>query len=103
LFVTTEMQSVVDAVLSDTSTPQIGFCGMGGIGKTTVSCWVTRDDAVRRKFGMVAWITLGQTPVLDSCLGLLHQQLTGSPLPAGSSMDQIHEFLQQALLNKSVL
>ena len=103
LFVTTEMQSVLDAVLSDTSTPQIGFCGMGGIGKTTVSCWVTRDDAVRRKFGTVAWITLGQTPVLDSCLGLLHQQLTGAALPDGSSMDQIHESLQQALLNKSVL
>lgn len=103
LFVTTEMQSVLDAVLSDTSTPQIGFCGMGGIGKTTVSCWVTRERSVRTKFGMVAWITLGQTPVLDSCINLLHQQLTGTALPDGVSEDQKHEFLQQAFLGRSVL
>jgi hypothetical protein len=103
LFVTTEMQSVLDAVLLDTSTPQIGFCGMGGIGKTTVSCWVTRDDAVRRKFGMVAWVTLGQTPMLESCMDLLHMQLTGSALPEGVAIEQTHEMLQHALLNKSVL
>ena len=103
LFVTAEMQRVMDAVLSDTSTPQIGFCGMGGIGKTTVSCWVTRERSVRTKFGMVAWITLGQTPVLDSCINLLHQQLTGSALPDGVSEDQKHEFLQQAFLGRSVL
>lgn len=103
LFVTVDMQSVLDEVLSDESMPQIGFCGMGGIGKTTVSCWVTRDDAVRTKFGMVAWITLGQTPALDSCIDLLHQQLTGSSLPDGISSDQKHEFLQRAFLKKSVL
>jgi hypothetical protein len=103
LFVTAEMEGVLDAVLSDTSTPQIGFCGMGGIGKTTVSCWVTRNDEVRTKFGMVAWIALGQTPRLDSCIALLHQQLTGSALPSGVSADQKHEFLQHAFLNRSVL
>ena len=103
LFVTTEMQSVLDAVLSDTSPPQIGFCGMGGIGKTTVSCWVTRNERVRTKFSMVAWITLGQTPVIDSCVDLLHQQLTGTSLPDGVSTDQKNEFLQQAFLNQSVL
>ena len=103
LFVTLEMQRVLDAVLSDTSTPQIGFCGMGGIGKTTVSCWVTRGDAVRTKFAMVAWITLGQTPVLDSCMDLLHQQIEGSALPDGLSIDQKHEFLQEAFLNRSAL
>ena len=103
LFVTAEMQRVMDAVLSDTSTPQIGFCGMGGIGKTTVSCWVTRSDAVRTKFGMVAWITLGQTPALDSCINLLHQQLTSSSLTDGISADQKHEFLREAFRNRSVL
>lgn len=103
LFVTEAMHRVLDAVVSDTSEPQIGFCGMGGIGKTTVSCWVTRDDAVRTKFGMVAWITLGQTPALDSCIDLLHQQLTGTSLPDGISADQKHEFLQEAFRNQSVL
>ena len=32
LFVTAEMQSVLDAVLSNDTMHQIGFCGMGGIG-----------------------------------------------------------------------
>lgn len=103
LFVTAEMQSVLDAVLSQTSTPQIGFCGMGGIGKTTVSCWVTRNDAVRTKFATVAWITLGQTPVLSLCMDLLHQQIEGSALPDGVSADQKREIIQQSFLNRSVL
>ena len=103
LFVTAEMQTVLDAVVSTSSAPQIGFCGMGGIGKTTVSCWVTRDDAVRTKFGMVAWITLGQSPVLDSCIDLLHMQLTGTSLPDGLSADQKNEHLKQAFLGRSVL
>ena len=76
---------------------------MGGIGKTTVSSWVSRNDAVRTKFAMVAWITLGQTPVLDSCIDLLHQQLCGTSLPDGITVDQKHEFLQTAFLNQSVL
>ena len=103
LFVTSEMQSVLDAVLSAKSTPQVGFCGMGGIGKTTVSCWITRNDAVRTKFGMVAWITLGQAPVLASCIDLLHHQLTGAALSDGLSSDQKHEYLKRAFRNKSVL
>ena len=103
LFVTAAMQCVLDAVVSDASTPQLGFCGMGGIGKTTVSCWVARSYAVRTKFGTVAWITLGQTPVLDACTELLHQQLTGTALPHGVTSDQKDEILKQAFLNQSVL
>jgi hypothetical protein len=103
LFVTAEMQSVLDAVLSETSTSQIGFCGMGGIGKTTVSSWVAHDDAVRTRFGMIAWISLGQTPTLDACFNLLYLQLTGAPMADGLPSDQKHEHLKQAFLNRSVL
>lgn len=103
LYVTADMQSVLDAVLSGVSAPQIGFCGMGGIGKTTVSTWVVRNDAVRTKFGMVAWVTLGQTPVLESCANLLFLQLTGSELTAAISREQREECLKQAFLNRSVL
>jgi hypothetical protein len=103
LFVTTEMQSVLNAVLSETSTPQIGFCGMGGIGKTTVSSWVANNDAVRTRFGMIAWISLGQTPVLDACFNLLYLQLTGTAMADGLPSDQKHEHLKQAFLNRSVL
>ena len=52
---------------------------------------------------MVAWITLGQSPVLDSCIDLLHMQLTGTSLPDGLSADQKNEHLKQAFLGRSVL
>ena len=103
VLITAEMQNILDAVLSGESSPQIGFCGMGGIGKTTVSCWVARDEEVRVKFGKVAWITLGQTPDVTACISLLYQQLTSSSLPEGISPDQKHEFLQNAFLKQSVL
>ena len=102
LFVTAAMQDVLDTVLSDTSQQQVGFCGMGGIGKTTVSTWVVRNEAVRTKFGMVAWISLGQTPVTQSCSNLLYLQLTGSELGA-IPKEQRQERLKQAFLNQSVL
>ena len=111
LLVTAAMQSVLDAVVSDAvvsdadntaNGAQIGFCGMGGIGKTTVSCWVARNESVRERFGMVAWITLGQTPAVDACINLLHLQLTGSELSDGGS-DRKHELLQKAFLGRSVL
>ena len=76
---------------------------MGGIGKTTVSSWVSRNDAVRTQFGTIAWITLGQTPMLDACVNLLYLQLSGAELTDGLSTDQKHEHLKQAFLNKSVL
>ena len=72
-------------------------------GKTTVSCWVTRSEAVRTTFAIVAWITLGQTPVMESCVNLLHLQLTGSALPDGVSTDQKDQMLQQAFRTRSVL
>jgi hypothetical protein len=103
LFVTDEMQSVLEAVLSDTSAAQIGFCGMGGIGKTTVSSWVAHDDAVRTRFGMIAWISLGQNPTLEACFKLLYLQLKGTELADGLSPDQKHEHLKQAFLHRSVL
>ena len=76
---------------------------MGGIGKTTVSSWVSRNDAVRTRYGMIAWITLGQTPMLDALQNLLYLQLAGAELADGLSIDQKHEHLKQAFLRKSVL
>ena len=105
LFVTSAMEGVLAAVLSVSdaaSSKQVGFCGMGGIGKTTVSTWVVRNEAVRAQFGMVAWISLGQTPVLSSCTNLLYLQLTGSELGT-IPKEQRQERLKQAFLNHSVL
>jgi hypothetical protein len=103
LLVSSEMQSVLDAVQSDTSSPQIGFCGMGGVGKTTVSSWVARNDSVRSRFGTLAWVSLGQTPVLESCINLIHLQMTGTELPGNLSPEQKDEYLRQAFVKRSVL
>jgi hypothetical protein len=34
-----------------------------GIGKTTISTWICRLDDVRKNFGYICWIALGQSPV----------------------------------------
>ena len=103
LFVTPKMEIVLAAVLSDSSTPQIGFCGMGGIGKTTVSTWVAHNESVQTKFGMIAWVSLGQAPSVDTCISLLYLQLAGTELTDGLSPDQKHQYLTQAFLGRSVL
>lgn len=103
LFVTSKMETVLAAVLSNSSARQIGFCGMGGIGKTTVSTWVAHNNAVRTQFGMIAWISLGQSPFVDACINLLYLQLAGTELADSLSPDQKHEHLKQAFLNRSVL
>jgi putative protein kinase ArgK-like GTPase of G3E family len=53
--VTTAMEAVRDAVLEESNPAQIGFCGMGGIGKTTVSSWVVRETTIRSQFKKLAW------------------------------------------------
>ena len=110
LFVTSKMEAVLAAVLSNSpavseaqKSCQIGFCGMGGIGKTTVSTWVVHNEAVRTQFGMIAWISLGQSPFVDACINLLYLQLAGTELADSLSPDQKHEHLKQAFLNRSVL
>jgi WD40 repeat protein len=46
---------------------RIGLHGQGGIGKTVVAMGVACDDEVRRAFpDGVYWLTLGQTPRLES-------------------------------------
>ena len=76
---------------------------MGGIGKTTVSSWVAHDDAVRTRFKVVAWITFGQTPNLDTCFNLLYLQVAGKGFSEGLSPEQKHQHLKQAFLNQSIL
>jgi hypothetical protein len=103
LLVSSTMDAVLSAVLSDKSPAQIGFCGMGGIGKTTVSSWLVRDAAIRRKFKMLAWVSLGQTPVLTNCMELLYLQLTGHELERDLAEEPKQERLKQAFANKSIL
>jgi hypothetical protein len=66
ILVTTAMQEVIDSVLdvASSSTPQIGFCGMGGIGKTVVSTWVVREPKVRKQFGKLVPCSWGFSIIL---------------------------------------
>jgi hypothetical protein len=103
VLVTAAMEAVRDAVLSDTTPAQIGFCGMGGIGKTTVSSWAVRETSIRSKFKMLAWISFGQTPNIENCASLLHLQLTGYEMEKDLSSEQQDERLKQVFVNKSIL
>ena len=49
LRVTAEMDELLAALLSSElqGQSQVGFCGMGGIGKTTVSAWLARQTSIR--------------------------------------------------------
>jgi hypothetical protein len=51
---------------------------MGGIGKTTISTWLVRQEGSRRQFEQIVWLTLGQEPNLPGLQALLYVQLTGS-------------------------
>lgn len=101
--ITPAMNDVLSAVLSATTPQQIGFCGMGGIGKTTVSAWVVRQESVRKRFDTIAWISFGQTPDIEASLNLLYLQLMGMNFGSDISFEQKVEGLKQAFVNRSIL
>jgi hypothetical protein len=109
--VSSEMRQLALALLPPTSGPtggagascRVGFCGMGGIGKTTISTWLVRRDDVRQQFDAIAWLPLGQTPSVVKCQDLLHLQLTGSELAAELGPDERREKLRQAMLGVKLL
>ena len=59
LRVTTEMKQLLSYLVNSDAT-RVGFCGMGGIGKTVVSSWIVRQPTVRKAFDKIAWVALGQ-------------------------------------------
>jgi hypothetical protein len=103
LRVTAEMKQLHKLLLSANSAPQIGFCGMGGIGKTTISTWLVRDDRVRAHFTKAAWVTFGQTPNLLKCQAVLYLQLTGNQISKDMSPDEVQEALKNAFAGQNVL
>ena len=47
----------------------------GGIGKTVISSWLVRQSHVRQTFAKIVWVTLGQTPNIDTLQRVLYEQL----------------------------
>lgn len=104
LRVTDEMKALLAALLvTPTVGHQVGFCGMGGLGKTVVSTWLVRQDEVRKMFEKIVWITLGQTPNMEKCQQMLFMQLMGFDMNRDMSADEAKQSLMQALQGKNVL
>jgi hypothetical protein len=104
LRITAEMKQLLVALLAPASTPQIGFCGMGGIGKTTVSTWLVRQPQVRDNYNQVVWATFGQSPNIQKVQSFVYLQLTGSDISTKDMSDQeVLQSLQQAFVGKTVL
>ena len=93
--VTEVMQQVAEVVITPTA-GQVGIVGMGGVGKTTLSAWVVRQDTTRCRFQAICWVPLGQTPDMDVALAVMYLQLTGRPLADGLSDAEREQMITQA-------
>ena len=96
------MRNVLQAVLHGKET-QVGFCGMGGIGKTTLSTWVVHQEAVRARFNTVCWVPLGQTPDMEAMLALLYLQVSGRSFAQDLPELEKQQLVTQALAGKNAL
>ena len=103
LRVSPEMQQLAKAIVSPRSRARVGFVGMGGVGKTTISAWLVRREDVRQQFDQIAWIPLGQQPNVLKCQELLYLQLTGAEMVPGLTSEQRREKLQRAMIGVNVL
>jgi hypothetical protein len=67
--------------LSSVKKSKVSAHGQGGVGKTTMAAAVVRDSAVRNAFSRIAWVSVGQTPVVMELQRVLFNQLTGIVMP----------------------
>eukprot|EP01052_Picozoa_sp_SAG31_P030464 SAG31_NODE_3127_length_4646_cov_6.057620_2_plen_484_part_00 len=95
--VSSEMRQLATTLLLPTSRCRVGFCGMGGVGKTTVSSWLVRRDDVRAQFDAIVWMPLGQQPNIEKCQEQLYLQLTGSELAMELDQEERHDMLRSAM------
>lgn len=104
LRISSEMKELLEALVTKSSGPsKVGFWGQGGVGKTTVSAWLVRQDAVRNLFSQVGWCPLGQSPNIPKSQEMLYLQLTGTELSSEIEPEERHEKLRQAMAGKNVL
>ena len=101
--VTQQMTTLVDTVISEDSRLRVAFWGPGGVGKTTLSAYVCRQQVVRQHFEQIVWVSLGQSPVLSTQQGLMYRQLTGKSFNTDLSQDEKNETLKRELVGKHVL
>eukprot|EP01045_Picozoa_sp_COSAG04_P015045 COSAG04_NODE_1165_length_7994_cov_50.104370_3_plen_574_part_00 len=102
LRITTEMKQLMSALLTS-SNKRIGFCGMGGIGKTTISTWLVREEGTRKKYDQILWIPLGQQPNLEKLQELMHLELTDSKFDGDPTPEEKLMALKKAMAGKNLL
>lgn len=103
LVVSDSMHKLVDTVIAVSSKRRCGFWGSGGIGKTTASAWLCRQERIRRHFDTIAWVTLSQTPNILACQRQLFVQLTGKQLPQELKEEDRRREIQEAFVGKQCL
>ena len=76
---------------------------MGGIGKTTISTWLVREDSTRKVFNQIVWIPFGQEPNLEKLQDLVHMELTGNKFEGDPDATERLLLLKQAMAGKNLL
>eukprot|EP01050_Picozoa_sp_SAG11_P013285 SAG11_NODE_1540_length_4722_cov_2.812243_3_plen_1121_part_00 len=103
VLVTSEMEDLLSRLIKSDK-KRLGFCGMGGIGKTVISSWLVRQHSVRSAFENILWVTLGQTPDVSSLQRVLYDQLSPGDGWDLDAPDEIKtQKLRGAFIGKSVL
>jgi hypothetical protein len=77
--------------------------GMGGVGKTTIAVALVHDFEVRKRFGVIVWVSIGQEPDIIELQSSIHLQLTGNDLESGMSPGKRVQTLRNAAAGHSVL
>ena len=62
--------------------------GMGGVGKTTTTVALVRDDEVRGRFDRICWVSVGQEPDTATLQQMLFKQLVTRPLSEAAKTDE---------------
>ena len=97
-----EMKQLLSSLMTSDK-GRVGFCGMGGIGKTTISTWIVREESVRKQFSVIAWVALGQEPNIEKLQSLVMMQLTGNDFDGDPTPEMKQETLKKAMHGKNAL
>jgi hypothetical protein len=105
LCVSPEMRALLVFVTDQTPKAhrQIGLCGMGGLGKTTISTWLVKHHEVRSIFDIICWVSLGQDADPDKAICTLYKQVAGADLPETQALAEKRQALKKAFDGIKVL
>ena len=83
--------------------PDLAAFAQGGIGKTTISTYVVRQEGTRKRFAQVVWVALGQDPNIDNLHESMHVQLIGRAFDGQLTLEEKQQQLKLAMVGKTLL